>query len=399
MGWGQKGQHLTPSEYFDILAEGVPATSPYELRDHYAQGEIGQALGAYWGDVTEYTSPRTRLKLILKNMAVSITEDWHGPTAVAGAVQIMNGANLHLVVEEYKRLVNPTGDKKVYPFAAFSLFTIVSKMFAHLAVNEFGSAQPTDRPTGLVFCLGVYGVNEGGNSFFQMKVSSRQVTAQEQSFRSIWSDADEKAVADGLAVSNYEVFIDKVGETARVLALEHNRALLETLVENASAASLKFGGKAPSSVAQDDWNKQIGRCVDQLDHEVFKRTFGSITHLIAGPDACVRLAAAAHSAYKSSDNPDHLAGLTRAPFTVAARPNLKIYKAAFWGGSRRNTVLAIRRGLDFFDTPYVGSPYSYSTGVAPKDGVNAINFSGSGTVVDGNKMAILEIDPESSFCN
>jgi hypothetical protein len=130
------------------------------------------------------------------------------------------------------------------------------------------------------------------------------------------------------------------------------------MLAGALAGNLNFGTTAPSGYTQKEWDEYLPRYIDAASNKVFKQRNGDITHLVAGPDAWLKLSATHRIATNpNSETPSQFEGLTLTPWMGGSTPGLKVYKTSFWNARNSDKILVIRRGEDWSDTPYVWAPY------------------------------------------
>jgi hypothetical protein len=191
--------------------------------------------------------------------------------------------------------------------------------------------------------------------FVQLKMSSKSITAQTKKLSAAWTIEE---LQDLRAYHNLDVSLELVGGLSREVALEWNNLVLNEMLNGALAGNLNFGTTAPSGYTQKEWDEYLPRYIDAISAKVFKQRNGDITHLVAGPDAWVKLAATHRIATNpNSETPTQFEGVTMTPWMGGSTPGLKVYKTSFWNNRNSDKILAIRRGADWSDTPYVWAPY------------------------------------------
>jgi hypothetical protein len=127
----------------------------------------------------------------------------------------------------------------------------------------------------------------------------------------------------------------------------------------AGATSIRnFGDVAPSGYTQKEWDEYLTRYLDAASMDIFKKRYGTMTHIVAGPDATLKLSATFRVGIQPSGaNPEMYPGLTLNPFMAGASANVKMYTTGFWSGVNTSSILVLRRGPDWSDTPFVWAPY------------------------------------------
>jgi hypothetical protein len=381
----------TPMELIDILCEGVPDELPASGMEHFAQrDENGNPLIP--GD---FRTPKRQLKRILTNIAKHQDEEWNGPAAITALTRLAQGYDPYRVQEDFLNQACADGTTAVgaggAPQSAIFIFPLVRRVFPLLIATELASVQPMDRPDGKIFFLdayrvstGVNSVDEGGNTIsdrmridrsdsfsdsyaddpgecttanlLQLRLSSKSVQAQNKKLYAQWSIEE---MQDLRAYHGLDAQGELVSSLAREIALEWNQIVLQEMLDGATAGNRTFATTAPSGYSGPEWEKYISRYIDALSNDIFRKRHGDITHLIAGPNAWLKLGAAFSTGTnpRSGPEPEMYAGLTLTPFFTASMPGLKTYKTSFWGGVNSDKILVLRRGADWSDTPYVWAPY------------------------------------------
>jgi hypothetical protein len=191
--------------------------------------------------------------------------------------------------------------------------------------------------------------------FVQLRMSSKSIAAQTKKLSASWTIEE---LQDLRAYHNLDVSLELVGGLSREVALEWNQIVLAEMLAGALAGNLNFGTTAPSGYTQKEWDEYLPRYIDAASNKVFKQRNGDITHLVAGPDAWLKLSATHRIATNpNSETPSQFEGLTLTPWMGGSTPGLKVYKTSFWNARNSDKILVIRRGEDWSDTPYVWAPY------------------------------------------
>jgi hypothetical protein len=147
------------------------------------------------------------------------------------------------------------------------------------------------------------------------------------------------------AYHNLDVSLELVGGLSREVALEWNQIVLNEMLTGATAGNLTFNTTAPSGYTQKEWDEYLPRYLDAASNLIFKKRNGDMTHIVAGPDAWLKLSATHRIATNpNSETPSQFEGLTLTPFMGGSTPGLKVYKTSFWAGRNTDKILVLRRG-------------------------------------------------------
>jgi len=340
-----------------------------------------------------FRTPRRHVKQVLMNMARYQDDVFDGPRCLKALVQLSQGRNYKTVAEEVLYQSCADGTTAVgaggAPSSALFIFPLVRRVYPRLIATEVASVQPMDRPDGKIFYLDTVRKDANGYTdeagadvanrmpiqrsdsfsdsyaddpgecestlFVQLKMSSKSITAQTKKLSAAWTIEE---LQDLRAYHNLDVSLELVGGLSREVALEWNNLVLNEMLNGALAGNLNFGTTAPSGYTQKEWDEYLPRYIDAISAKVFKQRNGDITHLIAGPDAWVKLSATHRIATNpNSEVPTQFEGVTMTPWMGGSTPNLKVFKTSFWNARNADKILAIRRGDDWSDTPYVWAPY------------------------------------------
>lgn len=387
---GEKGPK-TPGELLDLLVADLPDTMPSNGLEHFLQkDENGNPIVP-----GHFRTPRRQCRQILENMARYKGPDWDGPNAIMALTRLAQGYDPYRVQEDFLNQSLTDGSTAVSaggaPQSAIFIFPLVRRVFPQLIATELASVQPMDRPNGSIFYLSAYRVTPGvdqldessatvsnrtridrsdsfsdsyandpgeGNTanLIQLRLASISVTAQNKKLYAQWTIEE---MQDLRSYHGLDAALELVGNLSREIALEWNQIVLKELLNGATGSNRNFGTTAPSGYTQKEWDESITRYIDAASNDIFKKRHGDITHIIAGPDAWVKLSAAFRVGTdpRSGPEPEQYAGVTLTPWMPATMPNVKTYKTSFWAGVHTNTVMVIRRGQDWSDTAYVWAPY------------------------------------------
>lgn len=387
---GDRGPR-TPNELIDILCEGVPDELPASGMEHFMQkDEDGNPLIP-----GSFRTPKRQLKQLMINIAKHQDDEWNGPAAITALTRLAQGHDPYRVQEDFLNQSCTDGTTAVgaggAPSSAIFIFPLVRRVFPLLIATELASVQPMDRPDGKIFYLDAYRVSTGVDSLdeagstvsnrmridrsdsfsdsyandpgecgtanlLQLRLSSKSVTAQNKKLYAQWTIEE---MQDLRAYHGLDAQMELVGSLAREIALEWNQIVLTEMLNGATAGNRTFNTTAPNGYTGPEWEKYISRYIDALSNDIFNKRHGDITHLIAGPNAWLKLGASFNTGTnpRSGPEPEMYAGLTLTPYFTASMPGLKTYKTSFWSGSHSDKILVLRRGQDWSDTPYVWAPY------------------------------------------
>lgn len=389
---GERG-FQTPREAIEAIISDLPDELPGTdagMKHFMQQDDEGNPVVPNW-----IATPRRQMRKVLTNMAKFRTAGFDGPATIQGLVMLSQGYDPSFVQEQFLDQSVASGVTAVgnsgAPSSAIFIFPLVRRVYPQLIATEIASVQPMDRPDGKIFYLdayrvtpGVDSVDQGGNTvsgetridrsdsfsdsyannpgelvvaqLIQLRLSNVSVTADNKKLYASWSieELQDLRVYHGLDAS-----LELVGSLSREIALEWNQVVLKEMLNGATAGNENYGTVAPSGYTQKEWDEYISRYLDKASNDIFKKRNGDMTHIIAGPDAWLKLSATFRTGTdpRSGPNPEQFAGLTLTPFMMGTTPNVKTYKTSFWAGVNTNKILVLRRGMDWSDTPYVWAPY------------------------------------------
>lgn len=340
-------------------------------------------------------TPRRQMRKILQNIAEHVDGSWNGKLAMQSFVNLFQGHSPQQVQENWMDQACSECTTAVgaggAPASAIFIFPLVRKVFPQLIAQELASVQPMDRPNGKIFYLTAYRISTGVNSVDEAgtTIANRMATNRSESFSSSYSndpgecnvsnciqlrlaavsvDAQTKKLhsewsieelQDLRAYHNLDVAAELVSNLSREIALEWNQIVLQELLDNATAGNRIFATGNAVGYTQKEWDEYITRYIDAASTDIFKKRNGGATHLIAGPDAWLKLGAAFRTGVQMAGmpNPEMYPGLILSPWMAGSTATLKTYQTNFWSGVNANKILLVRRGADWSDTPYVWAPY------------------------------------------
>jgi cation transport regulator ChaB len=387
---GERG-FKTGIELIDHLVSDLPDDMPNDPHGLFQQADpenphetmIPQA----------FRTPRRHVKQVMLNMARYQDDVFNGPAALQSLVRLSQGYGPNVVAENVLYQTCADGTTAVgsggAPSSALFIFPLVRQVYPRLIATELASVQPMDRPDGKIFYLDAVRKDANGYTdasgatisnrmpiqrsdsfsdsyandpgecestlFVQLKLSSKTVTAATKKLSAAWSIEE---MQDLRAYHNLDVSLELVGGLSREVALEWNQIVLNEMLTGATAGNLTFNTTAPSGYTQKEWDEYLPRYLDAASNLIFKKRNGDMTHIVAGPDAWLKLSATHRIATNpNSETPSQFEGLTLTPFMGGSTPGLKVYKTSFWAGRNTDKILVLRRGQDWSDTGYVWAPY------------------------------------------
>lgn len=337
-------------------------------------------------------TPRRQCRQILKNIAEHVDGSWNGKAAMQALVHLFQGHSPEAVKDWYYQACvdgATTVGAGGAPSSAIFIFPLVRKVFPQLIVNEIASVQPMDRPDGKIFYLtayrlaGVNSVDEAGNTItnrmainrteslsdsyaddpgeclvsqrIQLRLAGVPVTAETKKLHAEWTIEE---LQDLRAYHNLDVAAELVSNLSREIAMEWNLTVLNELLLAASAGNLTFGTANATGYSQKEWDEYISRYLSGASNAIFKKRNGGATHIIAGPDAWLKLESSFRTGVQiQGATPEMYPGLLLNPFMGGSANQWKGLMTNFWVGQNSNKILVIRRGQDWSDTPYVWAPY------------------------------------------
>lgn len=383
---GERGPQ-TPNEVIEALVQHLDDT-PRETPMSTFADENGSERPDW------VLTPRRQCRRWLRNIALLQTEGFDGRAAIHNLMRLEQGfrPNLHpdaFLNQTCADMTTAVGASGA-PTSAIFIYPLVTRVFPRLIANELASIQPLDRPEGKIFYLDFYRHNpshnetdESGNvsssrirmdrsdSFLntysddpgecetaaqiQLHLSSKTVTAVAKKLHAVWSTEE---VQDLRAYHGLDAAAELMGALSLQIALEWNGLILADLLSGATAGNSTYGTTAPSGYTAKEWEEYLPRYVEKASNDIFRQRNGEATHVIAGPSAWLRLAAAFRTGTRGAgENPEMFPGLTLTPFVMGAMANFRTYKTNFWSGVNADKILVLRRGANWADTPYVWSPY------------------------------------------
>lgn len=380
----------TPSKMLDELCDGLedaplPDSHGFfrEQQEHDGGPKIPDC----------FRSQKRAVRQVLENIARFQGEGWHGPSMVQSLWLRTKGFTPETIADQVLHQTCADGVTAVgaggAPSSAIFIFPLIRRLYPQLIATELASVQPMDRPDGKIFYLDAIRMDgngytdEGGSSIsnrmridrsdsfsdsyandpgecstanlIQLRLSSKTVTADTKKLYASWSIEE---MQDLRAYHNLDVSLELVGALSREIALEWNEKVLSEMLAGATAGNLTYGTTAPSGYSQKEWDEYIFRYVDKASNQIFKQRHGDATHIVAGPDAWLKLSSTFRTGTipGTGPNPEQFAGVT--VFPMMGGTNLyKTYKTSFWAGTNSDKILVLRRGADWSDTPYVWAPY------------------------------------------
>lgn len=347
-----------------------------------------------------FRSQRKQVKQVMTNMANTIADGFNGRSAALGLLALEQGKveQAHDILTQSLQTGSTVSAGNVEgngaPLSAPMIFPLVRRVYPKYIMNEIASIQPMDRPEGKIFYLDHYrtedpgagqesrmDLNTSSNPFnssyadnptegstaqlIRLRLASVTVTAYTKKLGAAWSLEE---MQDLRAYHGLDAAQELMNGTAREMALEWNKSVLDDMLAQATAAALTFGTQAPSSGFADqvDWDSYIWVYIQRLDNLIFSKRNGPMTHLVVGLDAALVLAKSGRMTFSiggenGGDMDEMFPGTTY--FGVLNAPNgsrYKVFKTNFWGVGTTNgsKILGLRKGSEWSDTPYVWAPYA-----------------------------------------
>ncbi len=385
----QSAEELAPKtvgEMFDRMVADLP--------DKYPSGDSSAP-----NLISKFQSPRQACKHMLCMVAQSAQNGFHGPSAARALLALEQGKTDHaqnILNQSFSAestIANANANNDGAPLSAPLIFPLIRRVFPRYIMNEVASIQPMDRPQGKIFFLDAYrtedpagfekriDLNTSANPFnssyadnntegsaaelIRLRLTGIIVTAYTKKIMAQWSIEE---MQDLRAYHGLDASQELMGSTAREMALEWNKAVLDDMLLQATAYSGTYGGVVPATgfPNQKDWDEYIWNYVQQLDNAVFSKRNGQITHLVCGVDAALALSKGLR--YTTNIGGDNGGDMELYPGTTffgsvnvgALGTRYKIFKTNFWGTGTTNgsKILGLRRGTEWSDTPYIWAPYT-----------------------------------------
>lgn len=338
-------------------------------------------------------TPRRQLRQIITNIATHQDEKWNGPAVFDSLLKMEQGYGARFVKEQWLDQACADGSTNLgaggAPSSAIFIFPLVRRVFPQLIATELASVQPMDRPDGKVFYLDNYRITTGTDSVdeagltisnrmrmdrsdsfsssyaddqgecntpnrIQLRLSSKSITAQT---KKLLAEVSIEETQDLRAYHGLDAMTELISATSREVALEWNQMILQLLLNGANSIR-NYGDVAPSGYTQKEWDEYITRYLDAASMDIFSKRYGTMTHIVAGPAATLKLSSTFRTGIQPSGaNPEMFPGLTLNPFMAGVSNNVKMYTTGFWTGVNTNSILVLRKGPDWSDTPAVFAPY------------------------------------------
>lgn len=352
------------------------------------------------GEDSIFRSQRKQVKQMMVNMANTIADGFNGRSAALGLLALEQGKveRAHDILTQSLQTGATVAAGNVdgggAPLSAPMIFPLVRRVYPKYIMNEIASIQPMDRPEGKIFYLDHYrtedpssgqerrmDLNTSSNPFnssyadnategstaelIRLRLSSVTVSAYTKKLGAAWSLEE---MQDLRAYHGLDAAQELMNGTAREVALEWNKSVLDDMLLQATAASLTYGTTRPASGFdnQIDWDSYIWVYIQHLDNQIFSKRNGPMTHLVVGLDAALALAKSGRMTFSiggdnGGDMDEMFPGTTY--FGVVNAPNgsrYKVFKTNFWGSGTANgsKILGLRKGTEWSDTPYVWAPYA-----------------------------------------
>jgi hypothetical protein len=401
---------LTASFAVEAPAEAVTQSATHAPKFYVAQSQeetapqtVGEMFDRMVADLPDgdsiFRSPRKQVKQAMVNMANSIHEGFNGRAAALGLLALEQGKIeqagdiLTQSLQTGATVSNANEAGNGAPLSAPMIFPLVRRVYPKYIMNEIASIQPMDRPEGKIFYLDTYrtedpdgeekrmDLNTSANPFnssyadnategaaaelIRLRLSSVTVTAYTKKLGAAWSLEE---MQDLRAYHGLDASQELMNGTAREMALEWNKTVLDDMLQQATAAALTYGKTKPASGfdAQVDWDAYLWVYIQHLDNTIFSKRNGPMTHLVVGLDAALALAKSGRMTFgiggeNGGDMDEMFPGTTY--FGVVNAPNgskYKVFKTNFWGVGTTNgsKILGLRKGSEWSDTPYVWCPYA-----------------------------------------
>jgi cation transport regulator len=389
---GERPGPKTPRQMIDFLVKDVDDTVLYDPQSFIRQDD---ETGAPVHAPDSVKTRRRQLRQILLNIAQHQDDNWNGPAALTAFVRLYQGYDPIQVKDAWMDQACADCTTSVAaggaPSSALFIFPLVRAVYPQLIAPEIASIQPMDRPDGRIFFLNAFRCPVPGMDVVDQSgatISNRMFMDRSSSFSSSFADraaeCDEAAkiqlrlasvsvtattkaltsintieeLQDLRAYHGLDVNTELMSALSREIALEWNLTVLNEMVAGATASARFYGTNAPTGYTQKEWAEYLPRYIDAVSMDIFSKRHGNATHVIAGPQAILRLGAAYRQPVQPTGvNPQVYPGLAVTPWLAGTSADIKVYQTSFWTGVNQNTILVIRRGADWSDTGYVFAPY------------------------------------------
>jgi hypothetical protein len=405
-----------------------------ELIDRLIQNVPDRKLCTGTAPDSKFTSLRESLRAVLTNIARTEVQGFSGRAAMRALLRLEQGRKQEaqdILTQAYDSTTAVETDGNADPGGApvsnVYIFPLVTAVWPKLFLAEIASIQPLDRPDGKIFWLDLLrnedpsagqtkriDQNTSSNPFnssyanrtvegskpkrvaFRLRSESVRVTN-----KALGGEFPIEEMQDLRAYHDLDAAVLLLEAMSREIAIERNSEVLDALYDNATGGALTFNKTKPSGWDQKDWDEYIWTYIASLENRVFSKRQGGLTHLIVGMDAALALSKSQRVQITFDGNGDGEMYPGTTFYGNAQAPNgsrYRIFKTNFWnlGTERGATIMGIRKGMEFGDTPVVYAPYTMymapqfvdPTTMAVQNGV--MDRSATKTVITDN-VATLEV--------
>lgn len=391
-----------------------------------------------------FNSPREQCRMIMTNIWKQNTQTFSGQASMNILLALEQGDKARAAALSQNLIPGATiADGNVdpggAPFSTAYIFPLVRRVFPSYIMNEIASIQPMDRPSGKIFYLdhrrtevdALTGnpdpgerqridLNTSSNPFttsysdnnvegaqtrqIDMQLASIPVEAYTKKLGATWSIEE---MQDLQAYHGLDASQELLSGVARQMAIEWNLTVLNEMADAATGSNLTYGGTAPSGWTQLEWDSYLWPYILKLNNQIFSKRQGGMTHIVCGIDAAMALQKSERVTFQTEGD----SGLMREAYpgteyvgtAVTAGSRFRVLMTNFWatGTVRGSTIMGLRKGSDWSDTPYVWAPYADYVAPQLTDPDTMTQRQGimsraAHTAVVADAIATLQVEPSTT---
>lgn len=284
------------------------------------------------------------------------------------------------------------------------LFPMIRRAYDMMILNKIASIQPMSSDSGKIYYLDTKneadedlsvtrsrtyadGVAEltGVPKKIKVVLSSENVTADKKALQ---TEVSYEVIQDMMNKFGLDAQEETLTAAATEIARERNYDALYDLINAAgTAGNVNFGLLAPSAYTQVEWEQQqLWLALQKLSNLIYTKRYGEMTDLFAGTNACLQLA-------KLGSKGGFISTIGDSQSQIYAGLNLfgtvngqfNIWKVPYLDDIANNQVLALRKGPQWSDTPYVFAPYT--TAVTPA--IHSVNLKVNQAIMERSAAKVV----------
>ena len=386
----QSAAELAPKnvgEMFDRLVADLPDTYP--------------GLQSTGNVPNHFKSPREACKMLMTNIAREVQGAFNGRAAARALLAMEQGrpeTAEDILTQSFSSdssVANGNVEGDGAPLSAPLIFPLVRRVFPMYILNRIAAIQPMDRPTGKIFYIDHLrtadpstgnekriDLNTSANPFnptyadnnvegskaklLRMRLNSVLVQAQTKKLGAQWSIEE---MQDLRAYHGLDASVELMSAVAKEMAQEINLEVLNDMAAQATGGARTFGTGLPTTgfPEQEKWDAYIWVYLNALSNDIYGKRNAPATHLVVGMDAALALSKSMRGVFTTGNTPDGSGNMESYPGTTfygsintPTGEKFEVFKTNYWatGTPNANKIMAIRKGSDWSDTPYIYAPYT-----------------------------------------